>query len=167
MWNFVLGRLALRQAFLRILRVSPAHVIPSVLRTWYRSPNQTGPGAHSVSWTMGTGFVFRGYSGRVMALTIHPHLVPRLRRADLYFSPPSPSPVSLGLRGLLKRELYLFTVLGTFAKLRKATTNFVMSVRLSAWNNSAPTGRIFMKFGIKYISKIFRVNSSFIEIWQE
>jgi len=36
--------------------------------------------------------------------------------------------------------------LGSFAKLRKATTCFVMSVRLSAWNNSAPTGRIFMKF---------------------
>jgi len=24
---------------------------------------------------------------------------------------------------------------------------FVMSVRLSTWNNSAPNGRIFMKFG--------------------
>ena len=36
------------------------------------------------------------------------------------------------------------------AKLRKATIGFVMSVRphvrLSAWNNSDPTGRIFMKF---------------------
>jgi len=39
--------------------------------------------------------------------------------------------------------------LGAFAKLRKATISFViLSVRLSAWNNSAPTGRIFMKFGI-------------------
>jgi hypothetical protein len=41
---------------------------------------------------------------------------------------------------------------GAFAKLRKATLNFVMSVRpavrLSAWNNSAPTGRILMKFRI-------------------
>jgi hypothetical protein len=37
-------------------------------------------------------------------------------------------------------------ILGAFAKLRKTTINFFMSVRLSAWNNSAPTGRIFMKF---------------------
>jgi hypothetical protein len=40
--------------------------------------------------------------------------------------------------------------LGAFAELRNVTTNFVMSVRLSvclsAWNNSAPIGRIFMKF---------------------
>jgi len=39
---------------------------------------------------------------------------------------------------------------GVFTKLRKATVSFVMSVRLSvhlsAWNNSALTGRIFMKF---------------------
>ena len=36
-----------------------------------------------------------------------------------------------------------------FSKLRKATISFVMSVhpsfRLSAWNNSVPTGQIFMK----------------------
>jgi hypothetical protein len=46
--------------------------------------------------------------------------------------------------------------LGAFAKLRRAIVSFVMSVRLSvhpsvrlsAWNNSAPTGRIFVKFYI-------------------
>jgi hypothetical protein len=38
--------------------------------------------------------------------------------------------------------------LGTFAKLRKAILSFVMSVRPSVWTNSAPSGRIFMKFGI-------------------
>ena len=38
--------------------------------------------------------------------------------------------------------------LGEFAKLRKVTISFVMSVRLSAWNNSAPTSRIFIKFDI-------------------
>jgi len=37
--------------------------------------------------------------------------------------------------------------LGAFAKLRRATVSFVMSV-LSAWNNSAPTGRIFVKFDV-------------------
>jgi hypothetical protein len=35
--------------------------------------------------------------------------------------------------------------LGAFAKLRKATLRFIMmSVCLSAWNNSAPTGGIFV-----------------------
>ena len=32
--------------------------------------------------------------------------------------------------------------------MRKVTISFVMSVRVSAWNSSAPTGRIFMKFHI-------------------
>jgi hypothetical protein len=39
-------------------------------------------------------------------------------------------------------------VLGPFAKLRKATISFGMSVRPSARNNSAPDGRINMKFGL-------------------
>jgi hypothetical protein len=38
--------------------------------------------------------------------------------------------------------------LGAFAKLRKATISFVMTVCPSACENSAPTGRIFMKFDI-------------------
>ena len=42
-----------------------------------------------------------------------------------------------------------------------------MSVRPSAWNNSAPTGRIFMKFDIDCFSKICRENSSFITISQQ
>jgi len=48
--------------------------------------------------------------------------------------------------------LFLPLVLGAFAKWRKTTLSFVMSVRpdvrLSAWNKSAPIGRILMKFGI-------------------
>jgi hypothetical protein len=39
-------------------------------------------------------------------------------------------------------------VLGAYAKLRKTTVSFVMSVCPSAWNSWAPTGRIFMKFDI-------------------
>jgi len=47
-------------------------------------------------------------------------------------------------------------ILDVFAKLRKTIVSFVMSVhlticrsiRLSAWKNSAHTGRIFMKFDI-------------------
>jgi hypothetical protein len=42
-----------------------------------------------------------------------------------------------------------------------------MSVRLSLWNNSALTGRSFMKFDIWVFSKICRENSSFIKTWQE
>jgi hypothetical protein len=41
-----------------------------------------------------------------------------------------------------------YSLLGVFAKLRKATISFVMSVRPSAWIDSAPTGRIFMRFYI-------------------
>jgi hypothetical protein len=43
-------------------------------------------------------------------------------------------------------EAYRF--LGALEKLRKATDTVVMPVCLPAWNNSAPTGRIFMKFDI-------------------
>jgi len=45
-------------------------------------------------------------------------------------------------------------VLGAFEELRKPTISFIVclaarpSLRLSAWNSSAPTGRIFMNFGI-------------------
>jgi hypothetical protein len=35
--------------------------------------------------------------------------------------------------------------LGMFVKFQKATIGFIMSVCLSAWNNLAPTGQIFMK----------------------
>ena len=35
-----------------------------------------------------------------------------------------------------------------FGKLPKASISFVMSVCLSAWDNSTPTGRIFMKCDI-------------------
>jgi len=38
--------------------------------------------------------------------------------------------------------------LGAFAKWRKATFSFVISVHLTPWNISAPTGWIFMKFYI-------------------
>jgi hypothetical protein len=38
------------------------------------------------------------------------------------------------------------TFLGAFVKLRKATITFVTSLHLFAWKNSAPIGRIFMKF---------------------
>jgi hypothetical protein len=43
----------------------------------------------------------------------------------------------------------MIAFLGAFAKLRKATLSFVMFVRLSAWNNSTPIGRILIKFDIQ------------------
>jgi hypothetical protein len=43
---------------------------------------------------------------------------------------------------------YVVNFLGAFAKFRNATFSFVMSESLSAWNYSAPTGRISMKFRV-------------------
>jgi hypothetical protein len=37
---------------------------------------------------------------------------------------------------------------GAFVKLRKATVNFVTSVRPSAWNNLDPTRRIFVTLDV-------------------
>jgi hypothetical protein len=50
--------------------------------------------------------------------------------------------------------------------LRKAAIRF-MSVRPSAWNNSAPTGRIFTKFDIRFLffSKIGRGRLQFNYIY--
>jgi hypothetical protein len=43
---------------------------------------------------------------------------------------------------------------GMFAKLWIANIIFVMSAHPSAWNNSVPTGWIFMKFDWEFFSKI-------------
>ena len=52
-------------------------------------------------------------------------------------------------------------ILDAFAKLRKATISFVMSLCLSTWN-SAPTGQIFMKFDIivffEYLTENFKLH---------
>jgi len=45
-----------------------------------------------------------------------------------------------------RQEFQIF--LGAFAKLRKTTVRFVMSLCRSAWNISVPTEQILMKFGI-------------------
>jgi len=60
---------------------------------------------------------------------------------------------------LAKRKLLIFLeqILGAFAKLRKGTISFDLSVRASAWNNSAPIGRIFMKFDTwAFFEKLWR-----------
>ena len=63
----------------------------------------------------------------------------------MHISGRSPANVATGLAQVLS--------LGAFAKLRKATISLISvrpSVRLSlsAWNDWAPTGRIFMKYDI-------------------
>jgi hypothetical protein len=66
------------------------------------------------------------------------------------------------------RSWEMVKLLGAFAKLRKATISFVMSVcppvYLSSWNNSVLIVQIFIKFHISDFSKICRENSSFIKI---
>jgi hypothetical protein len=44
--------------------------------------------------------------------------------------------------------VYSKVVLGAFAKLWKATVSFVMSIRLSGWNNSTDVTWILMKFDV-------------------
>jgi len=44
----------------------------------FSAPFQTGPGAHPASCTMGTGSFPGVKCGRGVALTTHPHLVPKL-----------------------------------------------------------------------------------------
>jgi hypothetical protein len=70
------------------------------------------------------------------------------------------------LRGVLntgtERLVFVYTAfVGAFAKLRKVTVGSVMSVRPSAWNNAAPTGRIFMKFDIGTFFENLSRNSKF------
>jgi hypothetical protein len=60
--------------------------------------------------------------------------------------------------------------LGALENSRRGTIRFMPvrpSVRLSAWNNSAPTARMFTKFDIWVFLEICRENSSFIKIWKE
>ena len=46
------------------------------------------------------------------------------------------------------KDVQLYTFWDAFANLWRCTFSFVMSVRPPPWNNSAPTGLIFMKFVI-------------------
>ena len=62
---------------------------------------------------------------------------------------------------------FQFCVSAFRRKVRKANINYVMSVCPSAWSNSAPTVRIFMKFTIwipfpKSVWKVLRFN----KIWE-
>jgi len=58
--------------------------------------------------------------------------------------------MALPLSTLTQRKIHPLKCgfLGVFAELWKVAVGFVMSVCLSGWNSSAPTGWIFMKFDI-------------------
>jgi len=68
--------------------------------------------------------------------------------------------------------VHVGTVLGAFAKLRRTTVSFVMSVRMSfrpsLWNTSAPTERILLKSHIcvffENLSIIFKFHSNLTRI---
>jgi len=61
-------------------------------------------------------------------------------------------PLSLACTRMSRMLLLCLRDLGAFEKLRKATISFVISFHPSvcppSWNNSAPTGRMFIKFDI-------------------
>ena len=64
------------------------------------------------------------------------------------------------------------TFLGALARMREATINFVtsvsLSVRLSEWNNSAPTWRFFHEIWyLRTSSQICWEKFSLIKIWEE
>jgi hypothetical protein len=55
------------------------------------------------------------------------------------------------------RTYDFLSLLSALAKLRKATINFLVSLRLPIWNNSAPTARILMKFySLLFFENLFR-----------
>jgi hypothetical protein len=58
-------------------------------------------------------------------------------------------------------------VLGAFAKLRKVTINFFMSVCLSEWNNSARTGQILIKFYIFLQASVQKIKLSLNPVGNE
>jgi hypothetical protein len=69
---------------------------PGIETRWvarFSAPDQTGPGAHPASCTMGTESFPGVESGRGVTLTPHPLLVPRSKnRVELYlYSPQRPS----------------------------------------------------------------------------
>ena len=56
-------------------------------------------------------------------------------------------------------ELYVFGRVLNVATSDCQLRHVILSVRLSAWNNSAPTGRIFMKFHSIFLpSRVFSLN---------
>ena len=120
---------------------------------------QTCPGAHSASYTMGTGSS------------------PVVKRPGRNVEPPPQSSAEVKERvelflystsriswPVIAWSLHLPVIFRRFQKLEKAATNLLTSVR--------PPVRVekfgnLMKFYIWFFLKIFLQNSSFIKTWQE
>jgi hypothetical protein len=83
--------------------------MPVVAR--YSSPVYAGPEVHPASHKFGNEALYRGLSGRGVALTTHPHLSPILEKEWCYTSTPPP--------GFL---LYCYT--SGYSSLRSPTTHF-------------------------------------------
>jgi hypothetical protein len=76
-------------------------------------------------------------------------------------------PSAMFYRVLFCYILSYFRFSGALAKLRKVTISFVMSVRPSARNNSAPTDGFSRNLTFGYFTKICQESSSVTKIWQE
>jgi len=70
--------------------------------------------------------------------------------------------------GIHSQLAYLIRTFRHFTKSWKVIISFIMSVCLSMWNNSAPTGLVFMKFDIwgfsKNLLRKFRLHSNWKRI---
>jgi hypothetical protein len=85
---------------------------------------QTGSGAHPASYTMGTGGSFPVVKrSRGLMLTIHPLLVPRLRKSRSYTSSHPNAPL-WSVTGPLYLYLTLHASLINFTNSAQITTNF-------------------------------------------
>jgi hypothetical protein len=65
------------------------------------------------------------------------------------------------------RTMFEINVSSTFKEIKKSDYWIYPSLPLSAWNNSSPTGWIFMKNYISVLIYTLSENSSFISIGQE
>jgi len=63
-----------------------------------------------------------------------------------------------------ERSLVIFRRVRKIAKSDCLLRHVCPPVRPSSWNNSAPTGRIFMKLIFEYFAKMYLGNPSFIQI---
>ena len=87
----------------------------------------------------------------IVILHTRPHHFDKKESNDLCTSPALRSGYfqhKPGTKSMDLKSFLFFPFPGAFEILRKATMSFVMSVRLSAKNNSASTGRIFVKIDV-------------------
>ena len=102
----------------------------------FSAPVQTGPGAQTASCTMGTGSFPGVKSGRGVTLTPQPpSSAVGHERVEYTSTPPMGRTACTEPQCLYKGALVLFYF-------------YWLHVCPSAWNDSATTGRIFIKFDI-------------------